>query len=574
MTLLYQWGSNEKGQLGNGDAINTNVYIPQLAKHLPSDLDINNIEYIYNSSYNSVILTKDNKVVYTVGENQDGQLGMGATGSPNSTFGKPILTDDLLIRKVSIGSNFILLLDYYNKIFGSGRSGQGFPANNAFVNFTQFTEIIHGVPNTLLDIDSGYYHSALLYTDTTNNILKIKTTGDNNFGQLGNNTNTNHPVDFADVVFTDGNPSVYYVSCGNSHTCVLDKDFNVYSTGLNETGQLGLGTTGNVNVFTKVNNSFLQNGEIINLLSCGGYHTCLVTNNNNIYSTGDNDYGQLGLGTTGNVNVFTKVNNSFLQNGESIKQISCSNYNTTLLTSNGRILITGSNSFGQLGNPEDTLSSNKFIEINTTNTANIGFTSISTGCLGQSVFAIKSENPCFSEGTKILCYKQLENSLICILKEEYRLVQHLKIGDLVKSYLHGYRKISKIIKGEFVNNPHTNGCSNCMYRMLKTDDNGLIEDLTLTRNHGVLVEKLTENEEVKVDKNNLLVIDNLLAIITADSDKFEKVMDTNVYKYYHFALETDGDNDRRFGVWANGILVETPSNNMMDGALNIKPLDF
>ncbi len=42
---------------------------------------------------------------------------------------------------------------------------------------------------------------------------------------------------------------------------------------------------------------------------------------------------------------------------------------------------------------------------------------------------------CFSEGTKILCYTQLENSLICILKEEYRLVQHLKIGDLVKSYL-------------------------------------------------------------------------------------------------------------------------------------------
>jgi hypothetical protein len=29
-----------------------------------------------------------------------------------------------------------------------------------------------------------------------------------------------------------------------------------------------------------------------------------------------------------------------------------------------------------------------------------------------------------------------------------------------------------------------------------------------------------------------------------------------------------------FGVWADGLLVETPSNNMMDGVLNIKPLDF
>ncbi len=180
---------------------------------------------------------------------------------------------------------------------------------------------------------------------------------------------------------------------------------------------------------------------------------------------------------------------------------------------------------------------------------------------------ITSQCFCFSHGTKILCLTQY-------LKEEYRLVQDLIIGDFVKSYLHGYRKVSKILNGSFVNNPNDQGVSNCMYKMIKTDDNKLIEDLTLTRNHGVLVEKLTENEEKNVDKNNLPVIDNLLTIITADSDKFEKVMDTNWYKYYHFSLETDGDEDRRFGVWANGILVEVPSNNMMDGALNIKPLDF
>jgi hypothetical protein len=189
-------------------------------------------------------------------------------------------------------------------------------------------------------------------------------------------------------------------------------------------------------------------------------------------------------------------------------------------------------------------------------------------------YQFQTDTFCFSEGTKILCYTQLENSLICILKEEYRLVQHLKIGDLVKSYLHGYRRVSKVISGSFVNNPNDQGVSNCMYKMIKTDENGLIEDLTLTRNHGVLVEKLTENKEKKVDKNNLPIIDGLLSIITADCDKFEKVMDTNTYKYYHFSLETNGDNDRRFGVWANGLLVETPSNNMMDNALNIKPLDF
>ena len=106
--------------------------------------------------------------------------------------------------------------------------------------------------------------------------------------------------------------------------------------------------------------------------------------------------------------------------------------------------------------------------------------------------------------------------------------------------------------------------------MKKTEDNGLIDDLTLTRNHGVLVDKI--NKEINI--NNLEVIDDLVSIITADSDKFEKVLDANLHKYYHFSLETDGDEDRRFGVWANGLLVETPSNNMMDNATNIKPLDF
>jgi len=195
-----------------------------------------------------------------------------------------------------------------------------------------------------------------------------------------------------------------------------------------------------------------------------------------------------------------------------------------------------------------------------------GFTYIQYG--GTYVFSKNDPlSCCFSEGTRIL-------GLTAQLKEEYRLVQDLLIGDFIKSYLHGYRKVSKILKGFFANNPTEHGVANCMYIMSKTEDNGLIEDLTLTRNHGVLVEKLTEDEEKKVDKNNLPIIDGLLSIITSDSDKFVKVEDTNVYNYYHFSLDGDGDNDRRFGVYANGLLVETPSNNMMDGAMNIKPLDF
>jgi hypothetical protein len=183
-----------------------------------------------------------------------------------------------------------------------------------------------------------------------------------------------------------------------------------------------------------------------------------------------------------------------------------------------------------------------------------------------------SSSCCFSEGTKILCYKQLANSLICILREEYRLVQDLKVGDLVKSYKHGYRKISKVLNGFIKNNPNGNG--DCMYKMKKTQDNGLIEDLVLTRNHAILVDKLTENEKKETENDEKIIIDDLLCLITGKSDKFEKVQNTNFYNYYHFSLDSDGDNDRRFGVWANGLLVELPSNNMMDNVLKTGILDF
>jgi len=241
--------------------------------------------------------------------------------------------------------------------------------------------------------------------------------------------------------------------------------------------------------------------------------------------------------------------------------------NNVLFTPPSPVQAIMTNIFGTYSTPP----SNQIVAYNildsSTNSVSITKFGSNTPISLTATLTFSSEPCCFSEGTNIL-------GLTAQLKEEYRLVQDLMIGDFVKSYLQGYRKVSRVLKGSFVNNPKDNNAANCMYIMRKTQDNGLIEDLTLTRNHGVLVEKLTEDEEKKVDKNNLPIIDGLLSIITAQSDTFEKVMDSNVYKYYHFSLDGDGDNDRRFGVYANGVLVETPSNNMMDGAMNIKPLDF
>jgi hypothetical protein len=47
-----------------------------------------------------------------------------------------------------------------------------------------------------------------------------------------------------------------------------------------------------------------------------------------------------------------------------------------------------------------------------------------------------------------------------------------------------------------------------------------------------------------------------------DSKDFIQLNNSNVYTYYHFILENDGNDDECFGIWANGILTETPSKNV------------
>jgi|688.fasta_scaffold190876_2 hypothetical protein len=166
------------------------------------------------------------------------------------------------------------------------------------------------------------------------------------------------------------------------------------------------------------------------------------------------------------------------------------------------------------------------------------------------------EHPiCFNKNTKILCINDK-------LEEEYRLVQDLMIGDIVKSYKNGNRPILGILNGFFINNPKING--KCMFKMIKTDDNQLTEDLIVTGNHSILVDERSEEEEKRNPKWANHKIDDKYRVVSSVSNKFERITDNNQYIYYHFSLKTDDNKDRPFGVWANGLLVECTTNGVVN----------
>jgi hypothetical protein len=162
---------------------------------------------------------------------------------------------------------------------------------------------------------------------------------------------------------------------------------------------------------------------------------------------------------------------------------------------------------------------------------------------------------CFNKGTKIRCLNQQ-------LADEYVAIELLKVGDFVKTYKHGYRKISKIISGSFRNNPKK--WNMCMYKMAKTESNGLLEDLIVTGGHSLLVDSISETEQANYDELGLTewckdTIDGKRLLLSSVSDHFKAIQDTEKYNYYHLLLENNDDEEERFGIWANGVLTETPN---------------
>ena len=157
------------------------------------------------------------------------------------------------------------------------------------------------------------------------------------------------------------------------------------------------------------------------------------------------------------------------------------------------------------------------------------------------VFFLSVNPPCFNEGTKILCLNK-------DFQEEYVPIENLREGNLVKTYLEGYRKIHIIGRGTFINNPER--WQSCMYTLPKC--NNMIDDLTLTGLHSIVVDK----DELAVDDETLPIHDKFL-ICAGKSARFQKRLDKNECTFYHFCLENDGYPNRLFAVWANGILAET-----------------
>ena len=166
---------------------------------------------------------------------------------------------------------------------------------------------------------------------------KVWVQGSNSFGELG--------LGYIGMVseytlISSLKNKILKVASGSGHALFLDIHNNVWVSGSNSNGQLGLGNFNNQLVPVKIPN--IKAKEI----ACGSEHSLLIDLNNNVLSFGSGAYGQLGLGELNE-----QVSITTPRQVPNIKalQIDGGTYHSIILDLNNNVWTTGINTHGRLG---------------------------------------------------------------------------------------------------------------------------------------------------------------------------------------------------------------------------------
>ena len=156
------------------------------------------------------------------------------------------------------------------------------------------------------------------------------------------------------------------LTAGAGHTCGITTNGNAYCWGSNSFGQIGDGTSGSA--ANRTAPALVAGGKTWKSLSAGSLHTCGVTTDGNAYCWGDNFYGQLGTGSSGDA--AGTATSGPVSGNLSWVSVSASGYQTCGLTLAGKAYCWGDNTFGQVGNGTSGFSANVSVptEVTTTST--------------------------------------------------------------------------------------------------------------------------------------------------------------------------------------------------------------
>jgi alpha-tubulin suppressor-like RCC1 family protein len=319
---VYAAGENNSGQLGLGDKENRDAFTEV------ADLSDKDIAAIATGGLHSLALDRAGRL-YATGVNTHGQLGFIYAESRKRFAKVPFLGGVTAIAAGGSHSFAIASGKVYAAGWNYGQLGVGEKGDP-----WKFTEIKSLSAKEIVAIAAGAFHTLALGANG-----KVYATGANRDGRLGFDDNANRET-FELVASLEG---ITVIAAGNFHSLALSSEGKLYASGYNKFGQLGVGDNDDRWKFAEVKP--LEGAKIV-AIAAGFDHSLALDENGKVYATGDNGFGELGLGDTRKRNVWTLVGSL---SDKKIVAIAAGAVHSLAFDASGKLYAAGNNSEGQLG---------------------------------------------------------------------------------------------------------------------------------------------------------------------------------------------------------------------------------
>lgn len=275
--------------------------------------------------------------VWTFGRNHAGQLGTGSAG--DSAAPAEVIKDAV---KIAAGDSFVLALKNDGTVWGwgAGNYGQLLGYSDSSVNIAGQQIQIQSSPVKLLDnikdISCGAGHALALDMDDN-----LYTWGLNTSGQLGNNgAGTWVDVNFGGRELFASEPGlimtdVKHITGGAYNSAAIKSDDTLWLWGSNAHFQIGDGTSASAPAPVQVMENVLS-------VSVSGTHVMALTTEHLYFAWGSNENNILGDGNPTEIYEPVKIM-------DNVKSASIYSGHSLAVTSDNTLYAFGDNSMGQLG---------------------------------------------------------------------------------------------------------------------------------------------------------------------------------------------------------------------------------